>query len=80
MTGGKLLFLSTLTAWPAAACPLCHTATAEQVRAGLAATASDPTVLAAATLPFLTIGIVIRLLNRHEDEDPKEKSNGHKGA
>jgi len=45
------------------ACPLCHTATAEEVRLKLESTASDPQVLMALILPFVILAVVIVAIN-----------------
>lgn len=47
----------------ALACPLCHTTTAEEVRAGIFATASDATVVLALLVPFWAVGVILAVLN-----------------
>jgi hypothetical protein len=59
---GVVLFVL-LKTFPALACPLCHTSTAQQVRAGLVATTQDSSVIMAVTLPFLAIGVVVGVMN-----------------
>jgi hypothetical protein len=48
----------------ASACPLCHTTTADEVRAGIRTTAEDGTVVVAIFSPFLALGIIVGILNR----------------
>jgi hypothetical protein len=48
----------------AGACPLCHSNTAEEVRAGILATAQDGTVLAALLGPFVAMGILLIFFER----------------
>ena len=46
------------------ACPFCHSSTADEVRAGIQATAQDGSVILALVGPFVALGIVLSLLNR----------------
>lgn len=46
------------------ACPLCHTTTADEVRAGIQATIQDGTVVVALLGPFIALSIVLSFLNR----------------
>jgi hypothetical protein len=46
------------------ACPLCHSNTAEEVRAGILTTAQNSTVVAALIGPFAALALVLALLNR----------------
>jgi hypothetical protein len=54
---------ASLVGAPALACPLCHTNTAIEVRALLLITFQDLSVLMATTLPFLTIGVIVGVIN-----------------
>lgn len=59
-----LLKLELFFADPAFACPLCHTDTASEVRAGIAASARDAEVLLAMIGPFAVLGLVLAVLNQ----------------
>ena len=59
------------------ACPLCHTTTAEEVRASLAATMTHKSVLMAMTLPFIAIGIVVSILNHRFFDPPTGVEESH---
>jgi hypothetical protein len=62
--------IASIWATSARACPLCHSDTAEVLRAGLAATSTDISVLAALVLPFLGVGLAVRLGNRLFSDKP----------
>lgn len=46
------------------ACPLCHSDTAEEVRAGIWASFLDGEVVIAILGPFLVLGAAVRILHR----------------
>lgn len=43
-------------------CPLCHSSTAEEVRAGLITTSLDGITIPALILPFVVLGAVLYLM------------------
>lgn len=57
-------FLSITLSSLAQACPLCHSSTADEVRAGIAATAQDGSVFFALFGPFIILSVVLGILNR----------------
>jgi len=56
-----IIFFCSSTAF---GCPLCHTTTAEEVRAGILVTSQEGTVILAILGPFLALGIILSVLNR----------------
>lgn len=63
-----------VTSW-AYACPLCHTTTADEVRAGIQATSQDGTVVVALLGPFIALSIVLSLLNRFTPDQAQHTDN-----
>jgi hypothetical protein len=45
------------------ACPMCHTTTAEQVRANLFITVSDGLTIPAIVLPFVILGLILWMMH-----------------
>lgn len=62
-------FIALTAANWAHACPLCHSNTADEVRAGISATAQDGSVFLALFGPFIALSVVLSLLNRFTPEE-----------
>lgn len=45
------------------ACPLCHTSTADQVRAGIVSTSLDGSTIIGLISPFVIVGIIIMFMH-----------------
>ena len=69
------LVLGALFTFNATACPLCHSTTAQDVRAGILATAQDSTVIAALLGPFLGLGLVLGIFHRIESIRESKRIN-----
>jgi hypothetical protein len=57
------------------ACPLCHSNTADDVRAGIAATAQDAEVLLALLGPFAVLGLVLAVMNQVGERASSKKGD-----
>lgn len=72
-----LLVLALLQIFPLAAraCPLCHSSTAEEVRAGLIATSLDGITIPALILPLASVALVVCAIQIDWDERSKFRLN-----